>query len=125
MIPGVITGMHAIVFSPQAEQVRAFFADVLGMPSADAGGGWLIFALPPAELAVHPAEGATRHELYLMCDDIQATVAELEAKGVEFTQPITDAGWGLLTAFAVPGGGELALYEPRHPSPLLPGEGAR
>ena len=76
----MITGMHAIVFSPQAEKVRTFFADVLRMPTVDAGGGWLIFALPPAELAVHPADGETRHELYLMCDDIQATLADLRAR---------------------------------------------
>ena len=73
----MITGIHAIVYSPEAEKVRAFFADVLGMPSVDVGGGWLIFALPPAELAVHPAEGESRHELYLMCDNIQATLAEM------------------------------------------------
>src|SRR5205814_2879900 len=77
----VITGMHAIVFSPDAVKVRAFFADVLNLPSADAGGGWLIFALPPAELAVHPADGDGRHELYLMCDDIHTTLAELQAQG--------------------------------------------
>ena len=106
--------MHAIVFSPQAEQVRAFFADVLRLPSADAGGGWLIFALPPAELAVHPADGAAHHELYLMCDDIAATMADLEAKGAEFTSPVTEQGFGLVTSIAVPGGGELGLYEPRH-----------
>ena len=76
----MITGMHAIVFSAEAEKVRAFFADVLGMPSVDAGGGWLIFALPPAELAVHPADGETRHELYLMCDDIRATLADQLAR---------------------------------------------
>ena len=94
MIPGVITGMHAIVFSPQAEQVRAFFADVLDMPSADAGGGWLIFALPPAELAVHPTDGATRHELYLMCDDIQATLASLRDKGAEIARDVSDRAGG-------------------------------
>jgi predicted enzyme related to lactoylglutathione lyase len=117
MIPGVITGMHAIVFSPQAEQVRAFFSDVLGMPSADAGGGWLIFALPPAELAVHPADGATRHELYLMCDDIQATLAALRDKGAEIARDVSDQGWGLLAAIRLPDGSELPIYEPRHPSP--------
>ena len=114
----MITGIHAIVFSPDAEKVRAFFADVLGMPSADAGGGWLIFALPPAELAVHPADGASRHELYLMCDDIQATLAELRTKGVEVTREVSDQGWGLLAAIGLPDGSELAIYEPRHPSPL-------
>jgi len=116
----VINGVHAIVFSPQAEKVRAFFADVLGLSSADAGGGWLIFALSPAELAVHPADGDGRHELYLMCDDIQATLAELRDKGVEVARDVTDQGWGLLAAIRLPDGGELPIYEPRHRSPLHP-----
>ncbi len=114
----MITGMHAIVFSPEAAKVREFFADVLGMPSADAGGGWLIFALPPAELAVHPAEGASRHELYLMCDDIEATLAELKAKGAEVARDVSDQGWGLLAAICLPDGSEFPIYQPRHPSPL-------
>jgi len=116
----VITGMHAIVFSPQAEKVRAFFADVLGMPSADAGRGWLIFGLPPAELAVHPADGQGRHELYLMCDDIQATLAELRSKGAEVARDVADQGWGLLAAIRLPDGSEFPIYEPRHPSPPRP-----
>ena len=116
----MINGVHAIVFSPQAEKVRAFFADVLGLSSADAGGGWLIFALPPAELAVHPTDGDGRHELYLMCDDIQATLAELRDKGVEVARDVTDQGWGLLAAIRLPDGGELPIYEPRHRSPLHP-----
>jgi len=116
----VITGIHAIMFSPDAEKVRAFFADVLGLPSADAGGGWLIFALPPAELAVHPADGAGRQELYLMCDDIHATLAELQGKGVEVARGVSDQGWGLLAAIRLPDGGELPIYEPRHRSPLPP-----
>jgi len=116
----VITGMHAIVFSPAAEEVRGFFADVLGMPSVDAGGGWLIFALPPAELAVHPADGQSRHELYLMCDDIHATLADLRGKGVEVAREVSDQGWGLLAAIRLPDGSELAIYEPRHPSPPRP-----
>jgi predicted enzyme related to lactoylglutathione lyase len=111
----VITGVHAIVFSPEAEKVRAFFADVLELPSVDAGGGWLIFALPPAELAVHPADGATRHELYLMCDDIQATLADLRGKGVEVAQDVSDQGWGLLASVRLPDGSEFPLYQPRHP----------
>ena len=109
--------MHAIVFSAEAEKVRAFFADVLGMPSVDAGGGWLIFALPPAELAVHPADGETRHELYLMCDDIQATLADLRARGVEVAREVSDQGWGLLAAIRLPDGSEFPIYEPRHPLP--------
>ena len=116
----MITGIHAIVFSPEAEKVRAFFADVLGMPSADAGGGWPIFALPPAELAVHPADGGSRHELYLMCDNIQATLAELTAKGAEVARDVSDQGWGLLAAIRLPDGSELPVYEPRHPSPPRP-----
>ena len=115
----VITGVHAIIFTKEVEGVRAFFRDVLGFPSIDAGGGWTIFALPPAELAAHPTEQDDRHELYLMCDDIHGTVEELKGKGVEFTRPIIDAGWGLMTALELPGGGELPLYEPRHPSPIL------
>jgi catechol 2,3-dioxygenase-like lactoylglutathione lyase family enzyme len=116
----VITGIHAIVFSAEAEQVRAFFADVLGLSSVDAGGGWPIFALPPAELAVHPADGESRHELYLMCDDIHATLAELRAKGVEVAQEVSDQGWGLLAAIRLPDGSAFPIYQPRHPSPAQP-----
>ncbi len=112
----MITGAHTIIFAADPEKVRAFFSDILGLPSVDAGGGWRIFALPPAEMAPHPSDDQ-RHEMYLMCDDIRTTVDELKAKGVEFTRPVIDAGWGLLTAFEVPGGGELALYEPKHPRP--------
>jgi predicted enzyme related to lactoylglutathione lyase len=110
--------MHAIVFSPDAVKVRAFFADVLNMPAVDAGGGWLIFALPPAELAVHPADGDGHHELYLMCDDIHATLTELQAKGVEVARDVSDLGWGLLAAIRLPDGGEFPIYQPLHPSPL-------
>ena len=114
----MITGVHAVVYSPDAERVRAFLAEVLGFASVDAGGGWLIFALPPAELAAHPAQDATgRHELYLMCDDLQETVQELEGKGVELSRPIRQERWGLVTAIRLPDGGELGLYEPRHPLP--------
>ena len=116
----MLTGVHAIIFTRDAEADRAFFGDVLGLPSVDAGGGWLIFALPPAELAAHPTAGDARHELYLMFDDLRATVAELRGKGVEFTREISDEGFGLMTALRLPGGSELALYEPRHPSPLSP-----
>ena len=113
----MITGAHAIIFSKDAEALRAFLGDTLGFRSVDAGGGWLIFGLPPAELAAHPAEEAGKHELYLMCDDIEATVAELEAKGVKFAGPVNEAGFGLMTSIELPGGGELGLYEPRHPTP--------
>jgi catechol 2,3-dioxygenase-like lactoylglutathione lyase family enzyme len=113
----MIRAAHAILFASDADAARAFFRDVLALESVDAGGGWLIFDLPPAELAVHPHDGRPRYELYLICDDIGATVERLTARGVEFTAPVTDEGWGLLTRLQVPGGGELGLYEPRHPSP--------
>jgi catechol 2,3-dioxygenase-like lactoylglutathione lyase family enzyme len=113
----VITGVHATLFTPDAGALRAFLRDKLDLPSVDAGGGWLIFALPPAELAAHPAEESGAHELYLMCDDIAATVEELERKGVKVLKPVTDEGWGLLTSIEIPGGGEFGLYQPRHPLP--------
>ena len=117
----MIRGAHTILFAEDADRARAFLRDVLGFDAVDAGGGWLIFALPPAEVAVHPADGPTRHELYLMCDDIEATVRELEAKGVEIVAPISDEGWGRLARFAMPGAGDMGIYEPRHPSPVLAG----
>jgi len=119
----MITGTHAIVYAADAEAARAFLRDVLEFPHVDAHDGWLIFRLPPAELGVHPAgepgDPSTRassghHELYLMCDDIEATVADLTAKGVEFTGPVQSQGFGLLTRLKVPGGGEMGLYQPRH-----------
>ena len=110
----VITGSHVIVYSRDADADRAFFRDVLNYPHVDAGGGWLIFKLPTAEVAVHPVEGRESHELYLMCDDINATVADLADHGVSCS-PVSDEGWGLLTSMRLPGGGELGLYEPRHP----------
>ena len=116
----MITGTHAIVFAEDAHAARAFFGEVLGLRAIDAGGGWLIFALPPAELACHPTspDDSGRHALYLMCDDVEATVADLEANGVEFVAPISDEGFGRMTRMRVPGGGELGLYQPTHPSPL-------
>ncbi len=113
----MITGAHSIVYSSDPEGVRAFFRDVLELPSVDAGHGWLIFALPPAEVAAHPTEGGGRHELYLMCDDIHATVEELRAKGVEVSNSVRAERWGLVTAIRLPGGAEVGLYEPRHPTP--------
>jgi predicted enzyme related to lactoylglutathione lyase len=118
--PLVIVGAHAIISTDSPEAMRAFFRDVLELPFVDAGGGWLIFALPPAELAVHPAD-RRGHALYLMCDDIERTVEELTAKGVEFTRGIDDVRWGRLTALRLPDGSELCLYEPKHASPVLPG----
>ena len=112
----MITGAHTIIYSPAAAEIRAFFRDVLEFSSVDAGDGWLIFALPPAELAMHPTDGVTKHELYLMCDDIHATIDELKRKGVDIAGPVTDLGWGLFTTLTLPGGTELGLYEPRHPT---------
>jgi catechol 2,3-dioxygenase-like lactoylglutathione lyase family enzyme len=109
----MITGAHVIVYSRDADADRAFVRDILGFPHVDVGGGWLIFKLPPAEVAVHPADEHVVHELYLMCDDVTATLADLRAKGVEVGE-VSDQGWGLLTTIRLPGGGDLGLYEPRH-----------
>jgi catechol 2,3-dioxygenase-like lactoylglutathione lyase family enzyme len=120
--PVVIAGAHTIIFAEDAEAARAFFRDVLGLSGVDAGEGWLIFALPPAELAVHPGGGwgqtTAHHELFFMCHDIERAMAELGGKGVEFIAPVSDEGWGLITRFKVPGAGDVGLYQPRHPSPL-------
>jgi catechol 2,3-dioxygenase-like lactoylglutathione lyase family enzyme len=119
----VITSTHAIIYAEDAEKARAFFRDVLALPYVDAHGGWLIFKLPPAELGVHPAGAmggsgtgvpSGHHELYLMCDDVEATVADLTAKGVEFTGPVERQGFGLLARLRVPGAGEIGLYQPNH-----------
>jgi uncharacterized glyoxalase superfamily protein PhnB len=112
----MINGAHAILYSHDANATRAALAKVLRTRSVDAGDGWLLFALPPAELAVHPAAEGGRAELYLMADDVAATVAALQAEGIEVTRPISDQGWGLLTAIALPGGVELGLYQPKHPT---------
>lgn len=114
----MIVGAHAIIYAENPDATRALLRDVLNLPGVDAGDGWLIFRLPPAEVAVHPTDAAAsgRHELYLVCDDVDATVADLETKGVEFVAEVSDQGWGLLTAFRVPGGGTIGLYEPRHPT---------
>jgi catechol 2,3-dioxygenase-like lactoylglutathione lyase family enzyme len=120
----VITGSHAIIYAEDAEKARAFFRDVLQFPYVDAHGGWLIFKLPPAELGIHPAGDAGdpssgapsgHHELYLMCDDVDRTVADLTAQGVEFTSGIENQGFGRLVRLRVPGAGEIGLYQPRHP----------
>src|SRR5438552_6234531 len=111
----MIFGAHMIIYSKDATADRLFFRDVLGFPTVDAGQGWLIFALPPAELGVHPAEKEMSHELYFMCDDVNRTIAELNTKGVKCTE-MHDAGWGLLTSFEIPGGGKIGLYQPRHPT---------
>ena len=111
----MIMGAHAIVYAKDAEKTRAFFRDVLGFHHVDAGDGWLIFRLPPAEVGIHPDGKGGWHELYFMCDDVKKTVADLERKGVVFTKPITDYGYGLVTAFRLPDGAEMGLYQPTHP----------
>jgi len=109
-----ISGAHVIVYSRDPEADRAFFRDVLDYPHVDAGGGWLIFKLPPAEVAVHPSEDPSSHELFLMCDDLEATITELSVHGVPF-EAITEARWGRLSRFRLPGGSDVGLYEPQHP----------
>src|SRR5262252_6556742 len=109
----MITGIHALLYAKDADATRALFRDVLGFSAVDAGHGWLIFALPPAELGIHPEEedGKSRTELYAMCENIDATLSELRSKGVEIVRPVSDQGWGRVTAIRLPGGGELGLYE--------------
>jgi hypothetical protein len=111
-------GAHIIIYSKDAEADRAFLRDVLALPSVDVGDGWLIFALPPAEVAVHPAD-ASSHEMYLMCPDIEKLVAALGAHGIA-CDPVADRGWGLLTTLTLPGGGRLGVYQPRHARPAWP-----
>ncbi len=112
----MITGAHAIVYSTDADADRAFLRDVLQFPAVDAGDGWLIFALPPSEVAVHPANENGVHELYLTCDDVNAFVASMKKQGVQCSA-VNDRGWGLLTELTLPGGGSLGVYEPRHVRP--------
>ena len=111
-----INGAHAIIYSTDAEADRAFLRDILKFKHVDVGGGWLIFALPPAEVAVHPAGANDRHELYLMTDDVAGFVAEMKQRGV-VCAPLTSQGWGLLTHLTLPGGGKLGVYQPRHARP--------
>ena len=110
----MISGAHVVIYSTDAEADRAFFRDVLGFPSVDAGQGWLIFALPPSEIACHPAKENGKHEIYLTCDDVAETIRSLKRRKVE-CDPVTDTGWGLLTYVSLPGGGRLGLYQPKHP----------
>jgi hypothetical protein len=112
-----ITGAHVLLYTPEAEELRAVVRDVLSWDHVDSGSGWLIFALPPAELGVHPAEG-TSHELSLMCDDIEATVTYLKARGVEIEGEPADVGFGVSVMMILPGGVEVRLYEPRHPTAI-------
>jgi catechol 2,3-dioxygenase-like lactoylglutathione lyase family enzyme len=108
-----ITGAHVLLYSPEADALRTVLSDAFGWRNVDAGGGWLIFALPPGEVAVHPADRPV-HELSLMCDDLAATMAELEAKGVDFKGEPHEERWGMVTTMVLPGGVEMLLYEPRH-----------
>jgi catechol 2,3-dioxygenase-like lactoylglutathione lyase family enzyme len=113
----MISGAHVILYSKDADADRKFFRDVLGFKSVDAGHGWLIFALPPTEAAVHPADGAERHELYFMCDDLKAEIGELAKKNVKCSE-VHQERWGSLTTILLPGGGKIGLYEPKHPTAL-------
>ena len=113
----MIIGSHVIIFTRAVEETRAFLGDALGCRSVDAGGGWLIFALPPAEVAVHPSD-VERHELYLMCDDLEATIARLEAAGATF-EPVHAERWGRVAVMTMPGGACLPVYQPLHPSPVI------
>jgi hypothetical protein len=115
----MIFGAHVIVYSMDPTADRAFFRDVLGFSSVDAGHDWLIFALPPAELALHPAEGNVGHELYFMSDDLNADITALADKNVRCSK-VEEVRWGSVTAIRLPGGGEIRLYQPKHPSPLFP-----
>ncbi len=110
----MISAAHLVIYSKNAEADRAFFRDVLGFKSVDAGHGWLIFALPPAEAAIHPSEENGGHELYFICDDLKAETAALANKGVKFSE-IQEARWGSITRIRLPGGGEVGLYQPKHP----------
>jgi hypothetical protein len=116
----MIVGGHSIIYSKNAEADRAFLRDVLRLTHVDVGHGWLIFGLPPAELAVHPAEGNDRHEFYFMCDDVKAFVSEMSRHNIE-SAPVQDQGYGLVTSITLPGGGKLGVYQPRHARPASMG----
>jgi hypothetical protein len=116
-----IVGAHTLLYTPEAEGLRALLRDVFGwdyVEPAEAGSGWLIFKLPPAELGVHPSEGSTKHEVSLMCDDLEATVAELRAGGIEFRGEPEHRGFGTGITMLLPGGVEMLLYEPTHPKAI-------
>jgi catechol 2,3-dioxygenase-like lactoylglutathione lyase family enzyme len=124
MITAMITGAHVILFTPEADALRSVFRDALGWKHVDAHDGWLIFALPPAEIAAHPSvEGDTHHQLHFMCDDLASTTDELRAKGIEIRGEPEEHDWGVATTMVLPGGVEVMLYEPRHESPIAPSVG--
>ena len=112
----MFTGAHSIIYSTNPDADRAFLHDVLALPSVDVGGGWLIFGLPPSEVAVHPSNQNDLHELYLMCDDVEAFVAAMKRRNADCA-PVENQGWGLLTRVTLPGGGKLGVYQPRHERP--------
>ncbi len=113
----MITGAHTILYSTNPEADRAFFRDVLKFPYVDVGHGWLIFALPPSEIAIHPSDKNNYHEFYLMCDDVEALLADMKGKGVE-CDSLQRERWGILTKVALPGGGKVGIYQPLHPRPV-------
>jgi catechol 2,3-dioxygenase-like lactoylglutathione lyase family enzyme len=113
----MISGAHVIIYSNDVDADRAFFRDVLQFPAVDAGCGWLIFALPPAELAMHPAEGDASHELFLMCPDLKAVLSALQANHIRFEAP-AEARWGTIVHVDLPGGSRIGLYQPKHPTAL-------
>jgi hypothetical protein len=112
----MIIGAHSIIYSRNPDADRALLRDVFQLPNVDVGGGWLIFGLPPAEIAVHPSEENDRHELYLMCEDIEAFAAAMREQQIACSS-VTNEGWGMLTHIQLPGGGKLGVYQPRHPRP--------
>lgn len=116
----MVSGSHCIIYSKNPDADRAFLRDVLALPNVDAGGGWLIFGLPPAEVAVHPSDKNSVHELYLICDDVEAFVAGMKGRRIACA-PVQDRGWGLLTELTLPGGGQLGVYQPRHARPSTTG----
>ncbi len=115
----MISGAHSIIYSTNPEADRAFLRDVLSLPHVDVGHGWLIFGLPPAEVAVHPSEKNNVHEFYFMCDDIEGFVMRMKAHVIE-CEPVRDEGWGLLSRITLPSGGKIGIYQPRHPRPRTP-----
>src|SRR5712691_10338402 len=112
----MINGTHIILYSTDAEADRVFIRDVLGFAEVDVGGGWLIFKLPPAEIAIHPTNGPGKHEFYLICDNIEKTLADLNAKGVTISHPVSDQSWALLASIKLPSGADLSIDQPRHPT---------
>jgi hypothetical protein len=125
-VKSMLIGAHSIIYSTNPDADRSFLRDVLTLPNVDVGEGWLIFGLPPAEVAVHPSDKNDRHEFYLMCDDIVAFIAEMKTHNIA-CGPVQDQGWGVLTQLTLPGGGKLGIYQPRHarPETMRPGEAAK